>query len=145
VVEVSMNIAAKQRTWLFVDGKREMRAKESMVEVTMQDHSTTVKTQDFVQEKKRKERRGTRTGVSSSQRVFCLQVFWRLGIPLTVCGPSRCLWVLYLTWTIWPPPERMLSHLWGIPSSWFRSQESLLQLAKEFLGFVEETVSRIFL
>jgi hypothetical protein len=59
----------------FVDGKRERRVKERLVEVTMQDHSTTEKTQDFVQEKKRKERRATRTGVSSRQRVLCLQVF----------------------------------------------------------------------
>jgi hypothetical protein len=52
-----------------------MRAKESVGEVTMQDHSTTEMTQDFVQEKKRKERRVTGGGVSSSQRFFCLQCF----------------------------------------------------------------------
>jgi hypothetical protein len=51
----------------FVEGKRERRAKERLVEVTMQDHSTTEKTQDFIQEK-RERRDGVQVLESAAAR-----------------------------------------------------------------------------
>lgn len=56
-----------------------MRAKESMVEVTMQDHSTTEKTQDFVQEKKRKERRVHGLESAAARESFVYRSFEDLG------------------------------------------------------------------